>query len=297
MLVKTIVKATRPSFLVLSPVCVLLGLSTSLFVGSSVNWLDFALVLIGAIAAHISVNTLNEYYDFTSGLDLITNKTAFSGGSGALPENPSVAAIVLTVGVVTLVVAATIGIYFMVTVTEQILPLGIIGLILVVSYTVWLNRIPLLCLIAPGLGFGPLMVVGTHIVLTGEHNLLPWLVSLVPFLLTNNLLLLSQYPDINADAKIGRRTFPIVFGIGKSNFIYGLFALAAYLLILLFIAYNVLPPVSLIAIVPVMASLCAFIGARKHGAAIGDYPQYLAANVAAAIVTPLLLSIAIAIGL
>ncbi len=41
------------------------------------------LALLGAFLAHISVNTLNEYFDFKSGLDLETIKTPFSGGSGA----------------------------------------------------------------------------------------------------------------------------------------------------------------------------------------------------------------------
>jgi len=43
------------------------------------------LALLGAFLAHVSVNTLNEYYDFKSGLDLETIRTPFSGGSGALP--------------------------------------------------------------------------------------------------------------------------------------------------------------------------------------------------------------------
>lgn len=80
-------RAMRPSFLALSPLCVFLGLSTSLATEPQVNIFTFVLVLMGAISAHISVNMLNEYYDFISGLDLKTEKTAFSGGSGALPDN------------------------------------------------------------------------------------------------------------------------------------------------------------------------------------------------------------------
>jgi hypothetical protein len=51
------------------------------------------LIFIGALFAHISVNTLNEYFDFKSGLDLTANKTPFSGGSGALPNTPDVAGV------------------------------------------------------------------------------------------------------------------------------------------------------------------------------------------------------------
>jgi len=79
---KTVFKVIRPSFLVLSPVCVFLGLSTSLENGSPIKVYRLLIILLGAISAHTSVNTLNEYYDFKSGLDLKTKRTAFSGGSG-----------------------------------------------------------------------------------------------------------------------------------------------------------------------------------------------------------------------
>ena len=61
---KVAIQTTRPSFLVLTPVCIFLGLSTSLSSQAPINVFMFFLVLTGALAAHISVNTLNEYYDF-----------------------------------------------------------------------------------------------------------------------------------------------------------------------------------------------------------------------------------------
>ena len=82
-------QTTRPPFLLLTPICVLLGMSLHLEVA---NWFTQTiplLILIGALAAHVSVNALNEYFDFRSGLDLKTTRTPFSGGSGALPNNPS----------------------------------------------------------------------------------------------------------------------------------------------------------------------------------------------------------------
>ncbi len=292
---KTVFQTIRPSFLVLSPVCVVLGLSTSLTTGLPINSLLFFLILAGAISAHISVNTFNEYFDFQSGLDLKTEKTPFSGGSGALPDNPEMANVVLTVGLVSLLLTIFIGIYLIMQRGTLILPIGFVGVVLIMTYTQWLNRFPFLCLIAPGLGFGVLMVVGTHVILTGEHSPLSWLVSLIPFFLINNLLLLNQYPDIKADASVGRNTFPIAFGLNISNFVYALFFLAAYLLILFFIIKGVLPNLSIIALMPMIFSLYAFIGAMKHTSVIGDFPRYLAANVAAAMLTPLLLGISIVI--
>lgn len=178
---KTVFKAIRPSFLVISPVCVFLGLSTSLANESPVDVYLFLIILLGALSAHISVNTLNEYYDFKSGLDLKTRKTAFSGGSGALPVNPTMAKLVLMVGLLTLMITIIIGIYLIFLRGMQILPIGVVGVLIIITYTQWLNRFPFVCLIAPGLGFGILMVVGTHMILTEDTLQLPWLVSLVPF--------------------------------------------------------------------------------------------------------------------
>ena len=55
-----------------------------------------------------------------------------------------------------------------------LLPIGLLGLVLVVSYTPWITRHPLLCLVAPGLGFGPVMVLGTLVALTGACPGQPW---------------------------------------------------------------------------------------------------------------------------
>ena len=293
MTLKVLLQTFRPTFLILSFVCVFLGFSTAFSTQEPLNLLTVFLILIGAISAHISVNALNEYVDYKSGLDFITTKTAFSGGSGALPGQPKMAGAALTSGLIALALTIGIGIVFTLEYGTQILPIGITGVLLIISYSPWLNRSPFLCLIAPGLGFGILMVLGTHMLLSSPLDPAPWLISLIPFCLNNNLLLLNQYPDISADKSVGRRTFPIVYGTHKSTLTYAFFMLVAYSLIVALIIEGVLPKLSSIALAPLMLSSYAFIGAYKHGSKIGQHPKHLAANVAAAISTPLLLGISI----
>jgi len=293
MTLKVLLQTFRPTFLTLSVVCVFLGFSTAFSSQEQLNLLTVLLILIGAISAHISVNTLNEYVDYKSGLDFITTKTAFSGGSGALPGQPKMAVAVLTSGLIALALTIGIGIFFIIKYGVHILPIGIAGVLLIISYSPWLNRSPLLCLIAPGLGFGILMVLGTHMLLSSPLDPSTWLISLIPFCLINNLLLLNQYPDINADKSVGRRTFPIVHGTHKSSLTYAFFVLIAYSLIVALIIEGVLPKLSGIALAPLILSSYAFMGAYKHGSKIGLHPKHLAANVAAAISTPLLLGISI----
>ena len=52
--------------------------------------------------------------------------------------------------------------------------------------------------------------------------------SLVPFFLVSNLLLLNQFPDVEADRFAGRKHFPILVGRTVSGYIYISFLIAAY---------------------------------------------------------------------
>ena len=166
--IQSLLGPMRLPFLILTPACVMLGLGTAAWTGSEINYFHFILVLIGAIAAHTSVNAFNEYYDFESGLDLITKRTPFSGGSGTLPQQPELAQSALITAWVAFGITSLVGLYFLILHGWSLLPLGFLGLLIILIYTTRLTRNPLLCLVAPGLGFGLLMVMGTHFALTGQ---------------------------------------------------------------------------------------------------------------------------------
>ena len=291
-----VVQSMRPPFLVLTPVCVFAGVSTVVAKQGLLEPYLLILALLGALLAHIGVNTLNEYYDFRSGLDLSTERTPFSGGSGALPQHPEAEVAVLAVGLAATAATFLIGVFFLWKQGPGIVPIGIAGVLLMVTYTNWINRRPYLCLIAPGAGFGFLMVVGTQYVLQGAFTLQPWIVAAIPFFLVNNLLLLNQYPDIQADAKAGRNHFPIAYGIQASNRVYGFFVLATIAVIVGAVVSGHFPPMSLIALLPMPLAFYAYSGALKYGKEIGSAPQYLGANVVVSITTPLLLGISILFG-
>lgn len=287
----TVVKSMRLPFVILSPICVFLGASVAMFEGASIDTWHLLLTLVGAALGHISVNCLNEYSDFKSGLDLNTQKTPFSGGSGALPEEPSAARGVWMCGVLCLVITMAIGAYFLFIFGLGLLPLGLLAVFLILSYTDWLNKSPLLCLIAPGVGFGPLMVGGTHFVLSGSYTNLCWWVSLVPFFLVSNLLLLNQYPDIDADKGAGRRHLLIAYGISMGNRVYASFVMATAAVIGIAVYLAWIPPLTLIALLPLFLAIFSFYGATKYGKALGQYPKFLAANVVTSLLVPLLLGI------
>jgi 1,4-dihydroxy-2-naphthoate octaprenyltransferase len=288
---QTVAKSTRGSFLILTPACVFLGLSIGISRDVSIDWILLFLVTGGALLAHIAVNTWNEYEDFKSGLDLITRRTAFSGGSGALPNNPDVAQSVRVTAILSVLMIIGLGVVLIWKTGLAILPIGIVGILLIVLYTRWINRNPYVCLVAPGLGFGLLMVLGTERVLTGSFSNQGLLASIVPFFLVNNLLLLNQYPDIDADKTVGRNHLPIAFGVNVGNWVYLWFAMIAMMVILVASILGYFPLVSVISLIAIVPVLFVFSGVAKLGKNIGSEPMYLAVNVAVTIFTPVILGI------
>lgn len=292
MIYKTLIKAARLPFLALTPICILYAYSLAQ-INAEVSLPTTALILVGALAAHLAVNFLNEYQDFQSGLDLITIKTPFSGGSGALPEDPTHATTVLFASWFCLIVVAIIGIYLLQQSNGLLLVFGLSGLVIILTYTNWLNRMPVMCLLAPGLGFGILMVLGSVLVLTHKINMHVMILSLIPFFQVNCLLLLNQYPDIAADKKVGRNHFPIAFGVNNSNVVYGIFMVLPFIIISVSITLGQLPLLSIIALLPLILGIVVFRAILRMKASIKDQPIFLAMNVVITLLTPILLSLSL----
>lgn len=294
---RAVLATFRLPFLVLTVACVFLGVSTAAASGAEISLLNAGLVFLGALAAHVSVNTFNEYLDFRSGLDARTRKTPFSGGSGALVQNPSGAPAVLAAALASLVIVVLVGIYFLVVRGPAILPIGICGILLVLTYTQWLNRQPLLCLVAPGTGFGLLMVAGTHLVLAGQVSAQLMLAVWVPFFLVNNLLLLNQFPDIEADASVGRRHVAIAYGLKVAVVCFAGFAFSALLVLGWGIWAGLFPSWSAIAFIPMLAAIAALAGAirfaRSNPPSVQSLLPFMALNVIAANLTPVLLGVSL----
>jgi len=288
---KDILGPMRVPFLILTPACVLLGIAAAVRTGVQINPLHIVWVLVSAICTHISVNAFNEYDDFRSGLDTRTQRTPFSGGSGTLPAKPQLARIALTIALVSLGIVILTGIYFTWQQGLAILPLGLLGVFVIVSYTPWLTRNPLLCLLAPGLGFGPLMVMGTHFALSGQYSWTAFVASLVPFFLVSNLLLLNQFPDVEADKTVGRRHFPILIGRKMSSFIFSSFLVLTYVTILVGVLLTLLPPWSLLGMATLYLGIPLLKGSIKHAEDIPNLIPFMGKNVLVNLLTPVLVGI------
>ncbi|KPP97501.1 prenyltransferase [Marinobacter sp. HL-58] len=249
-----VVRASRPNFLVLAPLCAGLGVALAWQQGEPPALLDTLLVLTGAVLAHAAVNLLNEYEDFISGLDLITQRTPFSGGSGALPELPSAAKRVLFAAAGALLLVVAIGLYFVWLRGLPMLVPGAAGVLLVLTYTRWITRSPVICLLAPGLGFGPVMILGSLVALDARMDPAALTVSAISLLLVSELLLINQIPDADADRQAGRRHLVIALGKPAAARFVGIMLLAGYGVLSAGLVTGWLPPWSTLALAPLPAA-------------------------------------------
>lgn len=205
----------RVPFLALTLTCMALAVTLVWPAMATADGYRVLWVMLAAVSAHVSVNAFNEFQDFRSGLDLKTRRTPFSGGSGALPTHPQLLAFTGWVAAGSLMLTTGLGMYLLWSAGAArwpLLGLGLLGVVLVLSYTPWLTRRPWLCAIAPGLAFGPIFVWGTCLALVQHLPAAAWWAAALPFGFTNNLLLLNQVPDIDADREVGRRTLPMFLG-------------------------------------------------------------------------------------
>ncbi|EED36736.1 UbiA prenyltransferase family protein [Luminiphilus syltensis NOR5-1B] len=281
----------RPGFLLLTPACVLLGIAAGVVSGGEPDWFALGPVLLGAIAAHAAVNALNEVSDFHSGLDFKTQRTPFSGGSGTLIAHPQLANAALGLGIACVLVTLACGAWLIDRVGRALLPFGVIGLALVVLYSGPISRNRFAISVAPGLGFGPMMVLGAEVCITGGVSVAGVWLSLVPFFLVNNLLLLNQFPDRHADRRSGRDNVVIAYGARTAAVVYGGGGLLAYLTLIGATTLGVLPAIALTGLLTAPLMAWVTLRALRFTGDVQPLLPAMAGNVVVSLFTPVLIAV------
>lgn len=220
------IKETRPQFLCLSVVLAFLGTAIAWYYGSF-NFGYALLAGFGLTLTHGSVNALNDYFDYKSGIDLNVRRTPFSGGSGLVPDGKLPLRDALWVGIITSLMALTIGIFFVIVDGWRLVPLLAAAALLMVFYTplVLKTRWPEW---SAGFGLGTLPILGLYFVQRGGYDWVVLIASAPSFILVHNLLLLNEFPDMEADKKGGRKTTPVVFGLEAAGKFFRIMTIAVY---------------------------------------------------------------------
>ncbi len=237
---------TRPQFLLLSLVLAFLGGAMAWHAGEF-SWSIAVLAGVGLVIAHASVNMINDWFDYRSGIDQATRRTPFSGGSGMLPAHLLTPKQAAWLGFGALVIIIPIGVYFVARAGWPLLPLLIVAALCIVFYTpvILKTRYPEW---AAGLGLGVLPILGVYFVQTSQYTV-PALIASVPSgFLVYNLLLLNEFPDIEADRMAGRRTLPITEGRRNAAIVYSSVTIAVYVWIVIAVAFRQIPSYGLISL-------------------------------------------------
>src|ERR1700730_10243052 len=251
--------------------------------GSRFQWGLFALTLIGALAAHLGANVVNDVFDFGAGADQAAQhiapqgETVVTGSQFLLNSQLSIKTYrLLAVGCFAVALLCGIVLSFF---RPFALVFGVLGFLLAFFYVAPPLR---LAYIGRGLGeldilisFGILPLVGSYYVQSGAVTFTAILASLPIGLYTMTVLYFHHFLHWRGDKEVGKITPVVALGEHGARVVG---AILLFLIAAMFIIDAVLeiyPWYSVIAaltIIPVQLALRQATGDLKH------YLQLMAAN-------------------
>ncbi len=226
---------TRAPFLTAVIIPILIGAAwvSALGLASPFPYGAFFTALFAGIFLHVSANTFNDYFDWTSGTDPNNNDyfLPYTGGSRSLELGLINERSLLIVASVSLLISSILGYILYLQVGIGMLYFGLAGAFFTVFYTAPPLRLAArrgLGELSVGLSFGPLAVAGTVFALTGSVSLNDYLVGVPIGLLTIAILWINEFPDIESDLAAGKATLVATLGRKSARYGYLLLMIAAF---------------------------------------------------------------------
>jgi 1,4-dihydroxy-2-naphthoate octaprenyltransferase len=261
--------ATRPAFLSVTFVGVLLGLASAMAAGVQLDPASATLTMFFALVAHAGANVINDYYDARSGCDAANTDRVFpfTGGSRFIQNGVLTLRAVGVFGYGLLGAVIPAGLWLTAHSAPGLIWIGLAGLTVGLAYSA-----PPLKLQSRGLGeFGItagwlLVVVGTDFVQRHGFDFAPVAAGLGFALLVANVLYINQFPDVRADALAGKRTLVVRLGARHARYGYALIALLCYGWVIAMVATAHLPSLALISLFGAVPSFVALRELWRHAA-------------------------------
>jgi 1,4-dihydroxy-2-naphthoate octaprenyltransferase len=216
----------------------------------------------GVIALHASVDLLNDFWDYKRGIDTITKRTKFSGGTGVLPEGLLKPSHVYQAGVAFLILGSLAGLYFI------IIYGWIIAVILgfaILSIYFYSTKI-----VDSGLGEifvgikGTMIVLGTYFIQTQQITYSSMMGGMIVGVLSSLVLYITSFPDFDADKQKGRKTLVIMLGKKRASNIFWAFPLVSYGIILAGIISQLFPVFCLLSFATIPLMIKSGLNLHKH---------------------------------
>lgn len=290
--------ATRPAFLSVTFVGVLVGLASAAASGAHLDPATATLTMFFALVAHAGANVLNDYYDSLSGCDAANDGRVFpfTGGSRFIQNGVISQRAIGMYGYGLLAAVIPAGLWLTFVSAPGLILIGLAGLLVG-----WAYSAPPFKLQSRGLGeFGItagwlLVVVGTDFVQRHGFDFAPVAAGLGFALLVANVLYINQFPDIAADAKAGKRTVVVRLGASGARFGYALLALLCYGWVIAMVATGRLPTLALVSLLGAIPSFVALRDLWRHAGVPPRLTFAIKMTILAAVVHGLLLAVALSL--
>jgi len=227
-----------------SVIAVSLGLATSWNITNEFNVLHAALTMVGVISLHVSVDLLNDYWDFKRGIDTNTQRTGMSGGTGVLPEELLKPSQVYKAGIGFLIFGGVVGGFFVFTFGITIAIILSFAILSIYFYSTKLVNWGLAEVFVAIKG--TMIVLGTFYIQTNQILEVPIFAGIVVGVLSATVLFITSFPDHDADKQKGRRTLVILFGKEKASVAYWVFPVIVYSIIFILVVTEYFPVYTLL---------------------------------------------------
>jgi 1,4-dihydroxy-2-naphthoate octaprenyltransferase len=287
---------TRPGFLAVTGVGVLVGLASAAACGCGFDPAKAVATMLLALVAHAGANVLNDYFDSRNGADAANahGLYPFSGGSRLIQNGVVSERDTLHWALVLLGLTVPGGLLLAIKSGGGLVLVGAAGLLLA-----WAYSAPPLKLMSRGLGELTvaaawwLVVVGADYTQRGQWFVIPAFSAVSYALLVGNILLINGVPDARADASVGKRTLATRLSPQGVAWMYLVVLLGAHAWLVLGVWALIPPQTALWALLALVPGLVAAMLLFRHA----SQPQKLRPAVALTIVTAVLHGLGLTAGL
>lgn len=286
-------KALRASFFSASLIPVLAGTALASRLGA-VKYIPMAFALFIILCNHAGANLINDYYD-ALGSDRINEKvTPFSAGSRVIQQGFLSRTTVLNAAIWAygLGLGTALALSF-VYANAWVFLLALSGALLGVIYShATINGMSRgWGELALGLAFGPLAVMGSFILQTRYLNWDSFWVGIPVGFLIIGVLILNEFPDIEADRCVGKRNIIVRAGSQNGVWVYlGVISLA-YLTLFGGVITGIFPVKILFSYTTIPLAVWIFLELRRYHDKVPELIPALAGNIGLQFLTGLLICV------
>lgn len=262
-------EAARPKTLPAAAAPVIIG-SALAFSDQGFHLFSALAALCAALFIQIGTNLANDYFDYKKGADT-QERLGPTRATQAGLVSPQV---MKRAFVIAFSMAFLIGLFLIYRAGWPVLLIGLTSILFGILYTG--GPFPLGY---NGLGdifvlifFGPVAVGGTYFVQTLQINNIILLAGLAPGLISTAILTVNNLRDMHTDAKAGKRTLVVRFGVGFARVEYFFCLIVAFLIpvcLFLLSSTSIYSLLTLLVLVPALPGLKTVFG-NNHGVILND---------------------------